>query len=146
MFGHFLYCRLAACLAAFLFCVLCCLGLFSVPLALTHLHTRFYCMHWCIFLLTTRWDLLQQAKDVLLLAGFWAGFNLAKYATKCCLFHSVHWPAWLAAWLLVSCFFAFILACFLVHKLWLNDSLAPKSGTWTLNSIFFFSFRIKIWQ
>lgn len=35
MFGHFLYCRLAtACLAAFLFCVLCCLGpFFSLSLS-----------------------------------------------------------------------------------------------------------------
>lgn len=42
MFGHFLYCRLAtACLAAFLFCVLCCLGLFSLSLFLPLFHSVF---------------------------------------------------------------------------------------------------------
>lgn len=66
---------------------------------------------------------------LLLLAGFWAGFNLAKYATKCCLFHIVHWPVCLAACLLLSCFL--LLAFILVYKLWLNDSLdapPPQKG------------------
>lgn len=144
MFGHFLYCRLAtACLAAFLFCVLCCLGLFSLSLSFSLSFTVFFTA--CIdafFLLTTRWDLHSRlAREVLLLAGFWAGFNLAKYALNAVYFHCMQLRMFAS---LLGCLFSFFFSLYfsLLYlsstTLWLNDSHPQK---WHLNvELFMFSF------
>lgn len=157
MFGHFLYCRLAtACLAAFLFCVLCCLGLFSLSLFLPLFHCVFYCMHWCIFPANNQMRSplaavqCRLAREVLLLAGFWAGFNLAKYALNAVYFHCMQLRMFAS---LLGCLFSyffslyFSLLCLSRLQLCGSMTLAPKSGTWTLNYLcFLLFFRRKIWQ
>lgn len=97
------------------------------------------------FLLTTRWDLHQQqcrlAREVLLLAGFWAGFNLAKYALNAVYFHCMQLRLFAS---LLGCLFShffllyFSLLCLSSTTLWLNDSRPQKRH---LNvELFMFSF------
>lgn len=109
---------------------------FSLSLSFTLFFTA--CID-AFFLLTTRWDLHWQ-REVLLLAGFWAGFNLAKYALNAVYFHCMQLRMFAS---LLGCLFSyffslyFSLLCLSSTTLWLNDSRPQK---WHLNvELFMFS-------
>lgn len=81
------------------------------------------------------------SREVLLLAGFWAGFNLAKYALNAVYFHCMQLRMFAS---LLGCLFSdffslyFSLLCLSSTTLWLNDSRPQK---WHLTvELFMFSF------